>query len=145
VALSHVHCYDYTWLLQKCYRIIDMPLHNQLILGRVRYLTCHVAFLPNVFHFLSPYDEAAGPLKSSILLFVVVNQRCVLYHGSWLFIATCWRVTNWSSIEICQLQYILRPPNIQADLNMLNQMKVNMVSNPYKTYVYSSPVSFVHH
>jgi hypothetical protein len=59
----NVRCYDYRWFLQKRCAIIDMSVHNQLMLCRVRSLTCHVANLHKLscLQFRRPCDAAAGP------------------------------------------------------------------------------------
>jgi hypothetical protein len=75
-------------------------------------------------------------LKNGILLFGLVHQRWVLFatqtHGSWLFIATYWVVTNWSSLETC-LHSFLGWANIWADLNNLTQMLTLAIL--FETYV----------
>ncbi len=62
-----------------CYTIVERPLNNQLMLGRVRSLTCHVAYLQEVFFIFCPCDEAARPLLMCILLFVLIHQRLLLF------------------------------------------------------------------
>jgi hypothetical protein len=61
-----------------------------------------------------------------------------------LFIALCWMVTKWSSLDTCQLQNLLRWINMQADLDMLNWMNHNFTLPKLNTCIICLVTSFDH-
>ena len=54
-------------------------LHNQLMLGGIKSLTCSVAYLHELSSVFCLCDVAAGRLKSDILPLAGIHVRCILY------------------------------------------------------------------
>jgi hypothetical protein len=134
-ALSHLHCWVTGGYYRSVYTIIDMSLQYPF---NVRWSTDYnlpFSLSPQiVFPFLQPCDEAAGPLKSGLLLFSLVPWKMHVVSKNW-FRGCLLPPANCSSLEACQRQNLLRWPNIQADLIILNRTSINTISNPCETYV----------
>jgi hypothetical protein len=82
------------------------------MLGRVRTVTCDLACLQELFSIFHPCDEAAGPLKNGLLLFV--RQICVLHRDQVVGGYLCHVKTT---LRLSTPQDLLRLPNMQADLS----------------------------
>jgi hypothetical protein len=113
-------CQCFRWLLlQKCYKFRTCHYTNNLMLDGVHFPTLAL-ISTNCLLLLPPCGEAAGPLKSGIMLFALVHQRWVLFAtwtlDLWFFIATYWTVTSWSRLETCT-RYFPRWANLQAEFN----------------------------
>jgi hypothetical protein len=67
----------------------------------------------------------------------IQDACCIMNIGFLVIYCYVLNGNKQSSLETCQLWNLLRRPNMEADLNMLNRMNVNMVYITYETNVKS--------
>jgi hypothetical protein len=112
-------------ILQKSYTVIEISLHNILMLVRVWSLTCHAAYLHKLASVSSSMWWSSWSSEEWHIA-IVHNVCCIVNIWFVVIYATCQMVTNWHSLDTCQLLNILRKHNMQADLNMLNGMTLKL-------------------